>query len=85
MSSVNICIKFYKVESMYNRTEIENRLINKIDEILNDFGDFDQAIINNNGDIIIRKKNTKRKSNDSSILANIFQEIIKKDLKKNRV
>ena len=70
---------------MYYRTEIDNRLINKIDEILNDFKDFEQAIVNNNGDIIIRKKNTKRKSNDCSILTNIFKEIIKKDLKKNRV
>ena len=67
---------------MYYRSEIDNRLINKIDEILNDFKDFEQAIVNNNGDIIIRKKNTKRKSNDCSILTNIFKEIIKKDLKK---
>ena len=70
---------------MYNHTEIENRLINKIDEILNDFKDFEQAIVNNNGDIVIRKKNTDKKINDSSILTNIFKEIIKKDLKKNRV
>ena len=67
---------------MYNRTEIDNRLINKINEILDDFKDFEQAIVNNNGDIVIRKKNTKRKSNDSSFLTNIFKEIIKKDLKK---
>ena len=70
---------------MYYRTEIDNRLINKIDEILNDFKDFEQAIVNNNGDIVIRKKNTKSKCYDSSILTNIFKEIIKKDLKKNRV
>ena len=70
---------------MYNRTEIDKRLINKIDEILDDFKDFEQAIVNNNGDIVIRKKNTKRKSNDSQFLTNIFKEIIKKDLKKNRV
>ena len=74
-----------ELEFMYKRTEIENRLINKIDEILNDFKDFEQAIVNNNGDIVIRKKNTKRKSNDISFLTNIFKEIIKKDLKKNRV
>ena len=70
---------------MYNRTEIDKRLINKIDEILDDFKDFEQAIVNNNGDIVIRKKNTKRKSNEASFLTNIFKEIIKKDLKKNRV
>ena len=70
---------------MCKRAEIENRLINKIDEILVDFKDFEQSIVNNNGDIVIRKKNTKRKSKDSSILTNIFKEIIKQDLKKNRV
>ena len=43
---------------MYNRTEIDNRLINKINEILDDFKDFEQAIVNNNGDIVIRKINT---------------------------
>ena len=67
---------------MDNCTEIDNRLINKINEILDDFKDFEQAIVNSNGDIVIRKKNTKRKSNDSSFLTNIFKEIIKKDLKK---
>ena len=46
---------------MYNRTEIDDRLINKIDEILNDFKDFEQAIVNNNGDIVIRKKILKEK------------------------
>ena len=70
---------------MCKRAEIKNRLINKIDEILKDFKDFEQTIVNNNGDIVIRKKNTKRKSKDSSILTNIFKEIIKQDLKKNRV
>ena len=70
---------------MCERTKIENILIDKIDEILKDFKDFEQTIVNNNGDIVIRRKNTKRKSNDSSILTNIFKEIIKQDLKKNRV
>ena len=40
---------------MYKNTKIENKLINKIDEILNDFKDFEKPFINNNGDIIIRK------------------------------
>ena len=40
---------------MYKRTKIENKLIDKIDEILNDFEDFEQPFINNSGDIIIRK------------------------------
>jgi len=70
---------------MYNSNTNDNKLIKKIDEILNDFKDFEQPYVNNNGDIIIRKKVTKRKHNNSSILTNIFREIIKNDLKKNRV
>ena len=70
---------------MYKRTEIENKLIYKIDEILNDFEDFEQPFINNSGDIIIRKKLIKSKTRDSSILTNIFKEMIKNDVKKNRV
>ena len=70
---------------MYTRTKIEKSLINKIKEILNDFEDFEQPFENYNGDIIIRKKLIKRKTNDSSILTNIFKEMIKNDVKKNRV
>ena len=70
---------------MYTKTEIEKSLINKINEVLNDFEGFEQPIKNSNGDIIIRKKFIKRKTNDSSILTNIFKEMIKNDVKKNRV
>ena len=66
-------------------TETENKLINKINEILSNFEGFEQPFINNNGDIIIKKKFTKRKTFDSSVLTNIFKEIIKNDVKKNRV
>ena len=69
---------------MYKRTEIDNKLIDKIDEILNDFEGFEQPFKNFNGDIIIRKKLIKRKTNDSSVLTNIFKEMIKNDVKKNR-
>ena len=70
---------------MYKRTEIEKSLINKINKIVNDYEDFEQPFKNYNGDIIIRKKLVKRKTNDSSILTNIFKEMIKNDVKKNRV
>ena len=70
---------------MYIRTEIENKLIDKINEILNDFEDFELPFTNNSGDIIIRKKLIIKKTNDSSILTNIFKEMIKNDVKKNRV
>ena len=67
---------------MYKRSEIDYRLISKIEEILKDFTDFEQTIINKNGDIVIRKKDVTRISNNSSTLTNIFKEIIKQDLKK---
>ena len=71
---------------MYNSNTNDNKLIKIIDEILNDFKDFEQPYVNNDGDIIIRKKKvTMIKQNNSSILTNIFREIIKNDLKKNRV
>ena len=70
---------------MYKQTEIEKSLINKINEILNEFEGIEKPFKNINGDIIIRKNLIKRKTNDSSILTNIFKEMIKNDLKKNRV
>ena len=70
---------------MYKKTGIKKSLIDKINEILNDFEGFEQPFKNYNGDIIIRKKLIKRKTNDSSILTNIFREMIKNDVKKNRV
>jgi len=70
---------------MYTQTEIEKSLINKINEILNEFEGFEKPFKNINGDIIIRKKLIKKKTNDSSILTNIFKEMIKNDVKKNRV
>ena len=70
---------------MYKSTENEKKIINKIDEILNEFEDFEKPFMNNNGDIIIRKKLIKKKTNDSSILTNIFKEMINNDVKKNRV
>ena len=65
--------------------KIENELITKISQILNDFEDFEQPFVNNNYEIIIRKKFTKRRNNNSLILSNIFKQIIKNDVKKNRV
>ena len=70
---------------MNTQTEIEQSLINKINDILHEFEGFEQPFKNYNGDIIIRKKSIKRKTNDPSILTNIFREMIKNDVKKNRV
>ncbi len=70
---------------MYTLTKIENKLVNRINEILLEFKDYEKPFINNNGDIIIKNKLIKRKTRDTSILTNIFKEIIKNDVKKNRV
>ena len=70
---------------MYKKTGIKKSLIDKINEILNDYEGFEQPFKNYNGDIIIRKKLIKRKTNDSSILTNILKEMINNDVKKNRV
>ena len=70
---------------MNTNTKFENELITKIIEILRDFQDFEKPSINKNGDIIIKRKNTKRENNNSSVLTDIFREIIKNEVKKNRV
>ena len=70
---------------MYTRIENEKMLINKINEILNEFEGYEQPFKNYNGDIVIRKKLIKKEISDSSILTNIFKEMIKNDIKKNRV
>ena len=70
---------------MYILTKIENKLVNRINEILHEFKDYEKPFINNNGDIIIKNKLIRRKTRDTSILTNIFKEIIKNDVKKNRV
>ena len=65
--------------------KIANDLISKIEKVLKEFQSFEKPYINNNGDIIIQKKITKRETNNIPILTNIFKEIIKNDIKKNRV
>ena len=66
-------------------TKFENELIAKIIEVLRDFQDFEKPSINKNGDIIIKRKKIKREDNNISVLTDIFREIIKNDVKKNRV
>ena len=70
---------------MNEHIKFENELIKKIIEILRDFQEFEEPSINKNGDIIIKRKNIKRESNNASVLTDIFREIIKNDVKKNRV
>ena len=63
----------------------DDELITKISEILKDFNDFQKPSVSSNGDIIIKKNIIKREGKNVSVLTNIFKEIIKSDIKKNRV
>ena len=63
----------------------EKELLNKIDYILRDFSDYEKAIVNYNGDIVIKSKINIKKEKKDSILTNLFKEIIANDIKKNRV
>ena len=42
-------------------TKIDNDLILKIEKVLKEFHSFDKPFVNNNGDIIIKKKQLKKK------------------------
>ena len=65
--------------------KIEEKLVEKINIILKDFVDFEEAKINLQGDIIIKRKNTIKKTINNSILTDVFKQIISNDIKKNRV
>ena len=60
-------------------------LIKKINIVLNEFKNFEEAKINSQGDIIIKNKITIKNKSRESILTNVFKQIIKDDIKKNRV
>ena len=70
---------------MNHSKKIEEKLIEKINIILKDFVDFEEAKINLQGDIIIKRKNTIKKTINNSILTDVFKQIISNDIKKNRV
>ena len=59
-----------------------NDLLNKIDIIISDTENYEKAIKVNNGDILIRNKNKKKKD---SLLTNVFKEMIRNDIKKKKV
>ena len=70
---------------MNHSKKIEEKLIKRINIILKDFEDFEEAKINLQGDIIIKRKDTIKKTINSSILTDVFKQIISNDIKKNRV
>ena len=70
---------------MNSPKKIEDELIEKINIILKNFNNFEKAKINLQGDVIIKRKETIKKTMDRSVLTDIFKQIISNDIKKNRV
>ena len=67
-----------------NKHKIEEQVLKKINLVLNEFKDYEQAFVDFKGDIIIKNKVKKTSKKEKLILTNIFKEIIANDIKKNR-
>jgi len=67
-----------------NKDKIEDQVLKKINLILSEFKDYEQAFVDFKGDIIIKNKVKKTPKKEKLILTNIFREIIANDIKKNR-
>ena len=67
-----------------NKDKIEDQVLKKINLILSEFKDYEQAFVDFKGDIIIKNKVKKTLKKEKLILTNIFKEIIANDIKKNR-
>jgi hypothetical protein len=79
-------VKIYEVnkEKKMNKDKIEDQVLKKINLILSEFKDYEQAFVDFKGDIIIKNKVKKTSKKEKLILTNIFKEIIANDIKKNR-
>ena len=79
-------VKIYEVnkEKIMNKDNIEEQVLKKINLILSEFKDYEQAFVDFKGDMIIKNKVKKTSKNEKLILTNIFKEIIANDIKKNR-
>jgi hypothetical protein len=67
-----------------NKDEVEDQVLKKINLILSEFRFYEKALVNSNGDIIIKNKIVKAPNKEKLILTNIFKQIIANDIKKNR-
>ena len=67
-----------------NKDKIEDQVLKKINLVLSEFKDYEQAFVDFKGDIIIKNKDKKTPKKEKLILTNIFREIIANDIKKNR-
>jgi len=79
-------VKIYEVnkEKIMNKDNIEEQVLKKINLILSEFKNYEQAFVDFKGDIIIKNKVKKTSKKEKLILTNIFKEIIANDIKKNR-
>ena len=79
-------VKIYEVnkEKVMNKDKIQDQVLKKINLILSEFKDYEQAFVDFRGDIIIKNKVKKTPKKEKLILTNIFKEIIANDIKKNR-
>ncbi len=79
-------VKIYEVnkEKIMNKDNIEEQVLKKINLILSEFKDYEQAFVDFKGDIIIKNKVKITPKKEKLILTNIFKEIIANDIKKNR-
>ena len=70
---------------MNHSKKIEEILVEKINIILKDFENFEEAKMNLQGDITIKRKDIFKKKGKRSVLTDVFKQIIANDIKKNRV
>jgi inorganic pyrophosphatase len=79
-------VMIYEVnkEKIMNKDNIQEQVLKKINLILSEFKDYEQAFVDFKGDIIIKNKVKKTSKKEKLILTNIFKEIIANDIKKNR-
>ena len=67
-----------------NKDKIEDQVLKKINLVLSEFKDYEQAFVDFKGDIIIKNKVKKTPKKEKLILTNIFKEIIANDIKKKQ-
>ena len=70
---------------MKHSIKSEEKLIEKINIVLKDFENFEEAKINLQGDITIKRKDILKQIGKRSVLTDVFKQMISNDIKKNRV
>ena len=65
--------------------QVDYKLIEELNITLKNFDDFEEAKLNLNGDITIKRRNTSKRIKERSVLTDVFKQMISNDIKKNRV